>query len=266
MPNPSPCGEMWRPLLPTRALYAPPPMPTLHVALAVAATLVAVAFAFSTWERWLTRRRPQELTWTIALAMFAVAAGALAAGAQLGWSGPAFRTFYLFGAILNVPWLALGTVQLLAGERVARNSLRGVVVLSAFAAGCLLVAPFTASLPRDELARGSEVFGPVPRILAAIASGGGALVVLGGAVWSAVRARGRRAVISNTLIAAGTLITGASGLLNSALDEMTAFAVTLVAGIAVIFVGFLVAAASGPATSEARAAAPSRSPRAAPGR
>ena len=35
-----------------------------------------------------------------------------------GWSSPSFRAFYLFGAILNVPWLALGTVFLLAGRRI----------------------------------------------------------------------------------------------------------------------------------------------------
>jgi hypothetical protein len=43
------------------------------------------------------------------------------------------------------------------------------------------------------------------------------------------------------LIAAGTLVTGASGLLNSMFDKMTAFSVALSVGILIIFVGFLVA-------------------------
>ena len=99
----------------------------------------------------------------------------------------------------------------------------------------------TDALPRDELPHGSEVFGAFPRVLAAVASAGGALVVIGGAVWSAFRQR--RLVLANTLIAAGTAITGASGLLNSVADEMTGFAVTLVVGITVIFAGFLVSRA-----------------------
>ena len=74
-----------------------------RTAVSVAAALVALAFAASTFERWLARRRREELAWSGALALFVVAAGALAAGAGLGWNGPTFRIFYLFGAILNVP-------------------------------------------------------------------------------------------------------------------------------------------------------------------
>src|SRR4051812_23138160 len=62
----------------------------VHTALAVAAALVALAFAMSTFERWLTRRRRHEFAWSVALAMFALASASLAAGAQLGWTGPTF--------------------------------------------------------------------------------------------------------------------------------------------------------------------------------
>ncbi len=236
----------------------------LHTALAVAAALVAVAFSLSTFERWRAGRRPHEAAWTVALAMFAVAAGALAAGAELGWSGPIFRTFYLFGAVLNVPWLALGTVYLLADPARARRAAMAVALLSAFAAGCVVVAPFTAALPREELAQGSDVFGALPRILAAVCSGGGALVVLGGAVWSTTRARQPRLVTSNALIALGTLVLGASGLLNSVLDAMDAFSVTLLVGISILFAGFLTATTA--AVTEAGGGGPSRSSRGAPRR
>lgn len=218
----------------------------LHTALATAAGLIALAFAMSTFERWLARRRRHELAWSVALAMFSVASGALAAGAAMGFDAVSFRVFYLFGAIANVPILAVGTVYLLAGRRAGDRTAAGVGLAVAFAAGVVAVAPFTAPLPAHELARGSEVFGPLPRVLAAVASGLGALVVVGGAVWSAVRGRTGRVVLANTLIALGTVLTGASGLLNSVADEMTGFAVTLVAGISVIFAGFLVATAGGP--------------------
>ena len=213
----------------------------LHTALAAAAALMALAFAMCTYERWLARRRPHELAWSAALAMFSLASVALAAGAALGWGPVTFRIFYLFGAIVNVPFLALGTVYLLAPRRRADLTAAGVALFAAFAAGVVAVAPFTAELPRDELARGSEVFGPLPRILAATASGLGALVVVGGAVWSAAKVRRRRVVVANGLIALGTVVTGASGLLNSVMDEMDGFAVALVAGITILFAGFLVA-------------------------
>lgn len=224
----------------------------LHAALAATATLVALAFSLCTFERWLARRRRHELAWSAALAAFALASAALWAGASLGWNGLVFRVFYLFGAIVNVPVLALGTVYLLGGRRRGDQCALGVAVFGAFAAGVVTMAPFVGTLPRQELARGSEVFGPLPRALAASASGVGALVVVAGALWSALRTRRARAVTANGLIAVGTLVTGASGLLNSLLDEMTGFAVTLVAGISVIFAGFLVATTGGqrPATGQ----------------
>ena len=43
--------------------------------------------------------------------MFAVASVALATGTSTGWDRGTFRVFYLFGAVLDVPWLALGTAR-----------------------------------------------------------------------------------------------------------------------------------------------------------
>lgn len=230
----------------------------LQTALATGAALVALAFSMSTFERWLSRRaRPagsatparHELAWSVALLQFSLASAALAAGAGLGWNGTWFRLFYLFGAITNVPFLALGTVYLLGGER--RGDVWAAIVglLAAFAAGVLATAPFTAPIPRDTLPQGSEVFGVLPRVMAAVASGVGATVIILGALWSAWRfGRGRsraagsgRLVWSNVLIALGTAITAMSGLLNSVMGEMDGFAVTLTVGITVIFAGFLVA-------------------------
>lgn len=234
---------------------------TKEAALAAAATLVAAAFTLSTLDRWVARRRPHEGAWTIALAMFTIASASLWVGATAGWSEPTFRIFYLFGAILNVPWLALGTVELLGGRRWGRPCAAGLALLSAFAAGVMAVTPFTGPVPSDELPQGSDVFGALPRILAAVCSGGAALVIVAGALWSAWRlvkgqdrgaagsaaAPGRLAV-GNVLIAAGTLVLSASGTLNARLGADTAFAVTLTAGVAVLFVGFLVAtSASTPA-------------------
>lgn len=227
----------------------------MHTALAAAAALVALAFAGSTFERWLARGRRHELAWSLALAFFSIAAFALAAGAALGWNPVTFRVFYLFGAIVNVPFLALGTVYLLAGERRGDQVAAGVSLLCAFAAGIVLVSPLTGPLPVDELAQGSDVFGPAPRILAALASAVGALVIFAGAVLSAFRYRRGRQLWSNVLIALGTVILSSSGLLNSVLDEMDGFAVTLVVGISVIYAGFLVATSgpnSTPATRQPR--------------
>jgi hypothetical protein len=225
---------------------------TAQVASAAGATVLATAFAAAVIERWAARRRRHDLAWGVALVLFAGGAASLWVGAAAGWSGPSFRAFYVLGAVLNVPVLALGTIYLLGGTRRGDRWAAAIALASAFAAGVIVAAPLRAPIPPHELPRGSDVFGPLPRVLAATASAGGAAVVFGGAAWSAWRLRrsaaagqgARRRFAANLLIATGTVILSAGGLANSVLDEMTAFSVTLVAGIAPIFAGFLLATAA----------------------
>lgn len=227
----------------------------MHTALAATATLLATAFAMLTLERFLARRRRHELMWTIALAMFALGSLGLWLGAAIGWTEWTFKLFYLFGAVLNVPFLALGTIYLLAQRRTGDLAAGTVSLLAAFAAGIVVAAPVLAIIDPDALPQGSAVFGIGPRIAAGVGSGVAALVIFGGAIWSAFRLlSGRRRSIAagpspissgrlaagNLLIALGVLVLSAGGLLNSVVDEMNGFAISLVIGIAVIFAGFLV--------------------------
>jgi hypothetical protein len=238
---------------------------TTHSALAAAATLVSLAFAGCTFERWIDRRKPHELAWSVALGLFAGGAAALWWGAATGWTPFAFRVFYALGAVVDVPVLALGTVLLLARPRPARAAAIVVGLFGAFAIGVVLAAPVRGHVPVDELPRGSEVFGALPRVLAAAGSSVGALVLVGGALASALRLARRRGpgrlVVANVLIALGTVLLGAGGLLNSAVDEMTGFAISLVAGISAIFAGFLLTSPrpTGPAPA-ARAITASTAP------
>jgi len=230
----------------------------MNAALAAAATLVAVAFALSTLDRWTRRRRPHELAWTVSLGLFAVGSLALWWAESAGWSLGAFRVFYTAGAVLNVPWLALGTVYLLAGERIGNRVRTWLVFLSGLTVGVVGFVPTRADVVPDEFPTGKEVFGVAPRVLAAVGSGVAAVVIIAGAVWSAWRVwRGRtpslgaqrtvtaprRLVLGNLLIAAGTLVLSGSGTLAGRLGEDRAFAVTLLVGIVVLFAGFLVASA-----------------------
>ncbi len=217
------------------------------IALAFLATAVASLFAQATLVRYTANRRPHQLAWTLALAMFALASAALATGTSTGWDRGTFRFFYLFGAVLNVPWLALGTVYLLRGETVGRRVQWGLVLFSGLAAGVLLSAPMK---PVSGLAIpvGKDVFGAFPRILAAAGSSIAALVIIGGAVASAVRfARDRhspgyaRLAAANVLIALGTLVLSSGGLVQGIVGHDEAFALTLAIGISIVYGGFLVA-------------------------
>jgi hypothetical protein len=215
--------------------------------LAFLATAIATLFAQATAVRWSRTRAPHQGAWTIALALFALASAALATGASTGWDVGTFRAFYLLGAILNVPWLALGTIYLLAGRKTG-NVVRVVLLLfTGLATGVMLAAPVKQPIAVDKLPVGKEHFGVLPRALAGAGSGIGAAVVLGGAIWSAVRFGRRRAegmgrlAGGNALIALGTLILSSGGLLQGIAGHDESFAITLATGIAVIYLGFAVA-------------------------
>src|SRR3990172_2449562 len=96
--------------------------------LAFLAAAVASLFAEATFVRWTERHTPHLAAWAVALAMFAGASAALAVGVSTGWDTATFRVFYLLGAVLNVPWLALGTFCLLCHRGVVLRRARAALV------------------------------------------------------------------------------------------------------------------------------------------
>ncbi len=204
-------------------------------------TFVAGAFAIAVLLRYMRKRRPSHLAWAVGLLLFAVAAfnGFLARSG--GPTDLEYRLFYLFGAIANVAWLALGTVFITA-PRFGRAALAVVVVLTAVSVYAVFSTPVDIAVAVDT-GKGFPD-GSLPRVLAAIGSGGGSIVLIGGALWSAWaflrrRDQGRRA-LANVIIAVGVFIaaaggtvafTGASGVLE----------LTNLLGVSVMFVGFLLA-------------------------
>ena len=222
----------------------------VHSAFAGAAGLISLALTGATFERWLQQRTRHLAAWTLSLLLFA--GGAIAAwfGAATGWNEPTFRAFYLLGAILNVPMLGVGTIYLLGGRKIGDRAAAVAALLSTFAIGVLWVAPMHGELSGQVLPQGSEVFEPLPRVLAVGASTSGALVVALGAVLSLWKLRGtsgtdRRSVTrlatGNCLVALAIIVLSAGGLFNSIGNEMTAFSVSLAVGAALLFSGFMTA-------------------------
>ena len=242
------------------------------MALGAFAGLVASAFALVTADRWHRRRMAHHGAWTIAMVLFAVGSFALWWAASTGWSGGVFRVFFTAGAVLNVSWLALGSIALLFGDRIALPLTRIVALLSAFAIGVMVVAPSKREFVASELPQARDHFGVLPRVLAAVGSGVPALVIFTGAIWSLVwqlrrRPTGshgshrrpavspKRLVLSNALVALGTLVLSASGSLAGRLGEEQAFAVTLSVGVVILFVGFMVPSVQPGTNSSAQSAA-----------
>jgi hypothetical protein len=229
----------------------------VHWVLPVVATAAAAAFAVAVLRQYARRRRPYQLAWGAALAMFALASVALAVGVAAGWTPLRFKVYYLFGAVLNVPWLALGTVLLLARRRATRvGYLAGLVLFSLVSAVAIgLVALDAAELAGRAVPEGSQILPVGIRALAVAGNVVGTLVVVGGAVASGLAIRGRPELRprfeGNLLIAAGVLLAAAGGVFAflSASDKLAA---GLALGATVMYAGFR--RASAPAGTPGRAA------------
>ena len=223
----------------------------MHWLLPGVAAAASAAFAVAVLRQYAARRRPHQLAWGIALAMFAIASLALAAGVAAGWTPLSFKLYYLFGAVLNVPWLALGTVELLGGAAVRRAYVAGLAAFTLLGVVLVALARVTPADLAGLLPEGKEFLPAAVRVLAVLGNTVGTLIVVGGAVASGLALRSRRDLRrrfeGNLLIALGVLL-AASGGVFAFLASSDKLALGLALGATVMYLGFR------------RASAPARPP------
>ena len=92
-------------------------MSVLNVVLPLASSLLGFVFAAMVFDQWWQRRHAFQLVWAVGLLWYAISAGTESWGSAFGWSEPLYRTWYLIGALYVPPYLALGTIYLLAKTR-----------------------------------------------------------------------------------------------------------------------------------------------------
>lgn len=224
----------------------------MEESLAVLAAGAATGLVLELARSYRQRPRPHVGAWAIALSLYAVATWMLVIGLVVGWSSLVFRLFYGLGAILNVPFLGIGSAYLVWGPVVGRRLLEWFTIIGAFALFITFTAPFVAPLADAGLPAGSDVFadigtvGPAgPRFYAVVFNVMGTLLLVGLAAWSAVRfwTVNRRLVAGNALIVLGGLFPAFGGSL-FALGETSGFALSLFVGAVLLWGGFRVASAA----------------------
>lgn len=217
------------------------------------AAIVAVLFAVALARDFVARHRSYQAIWATALLMYAAASVAVALGAANEWTSAGFRVYWTLGAVLNVPFLAQGELDLL----IHRRSIRwGLYVLLAFVTAYTIAVVRTAEIDGAALAKelpsGKDVFGDgsaahrLPQFVAIPAY----VALLAGTIWSAWRMRGRRELRGRfwgiLLIALGATVIAGFGSAFAALGRLVPFSVALLVGISVMFAGFLRATRSSP--------------------
>jgi hypothetical protein len=210
------------------------------------AALIALSFAGLLMRQWFARRRTYQAIWAIALLMYAVACFEVFLGGLGGWTSGEFRVYWLLGAVLNVPFLALGELELLVRHKGVRTAMYAITVfVTAYAIARVRTAGIHAAALAEDLPSGKEVFGDgtaahrLPQLISIPAYA----VLVGGAVWSAMRMRGRIELrdrfVGTLLIALGATVIAGFGSAFAALGYLAAFTISLLAGIAIMFWGFL---------------------------
>lgn len=210
----------------------------LAVGFAVLGALVAGAFATELGRQWRARRRHHALAWSLALSLYAVGMVALAAGFGLGWSPALFAVYWITGALLNVPLLAVGQLHLLDSKRAALWwTIAGLATVWSVAAvaltpvqvGVLAAADVAGGIPGGQEAFAGGLAYQVLRPMTIL----GALVVVVGSVYSGVRSR-RYGIL---LIALGVAVSATSSrFLAAELDHLVA--VVLALGAMIMYAGF----------------------------
>ncbi len=209
------------------------------------ATAIAAVFAVRLAQQFLARRGPAQLLWAIAMGMFALASAAATIGVASGWSTTLYAIYWGLGAVLNVAFLAGGEVLLLFRRPWVRWATWLVLIFATAYTGSVLAnAEMAPEALAVQLPRGIKVFGdgtPAHRLAQLVAYPAYVILLLG-TLWSAWKMRGRPELkdrfVGTLLIAIGATVV-AAGAAFAATGLLIGFIATLVAGICLMFWGFL---------------------------
>jgi hypothetical protein len=215
----------------------------------LAAGAVALLFTAQLGRQFASRHRPAQLFWAVAMLMYALASLAVVFGAIGGWTRLEFEVFWVLGAVLNVPFLAAGEIALLTRRQWVTPALWLILVfVCAYAVAttsAALAALFDPAALAQDLPSGKEVFGAgsAAHRLPQLISIPSYLILVGGAIWSAWRMRGRpelRDRFMGTLwIAVGATVIAGVGSAFAAAGNLAVFSLSLLVGIATMYWGFL---------------------------
>jgi hypothetical protein len=206
------------------------------------AALAATFFAIDLWRDHFRKPRPHITSYAVGMTMFAIATWCLFIGVTFGWTGGIYRVFFLFGAVLNIPFLALGSMFLVVGRRSGHTMAVALGGLTAISTTLVLTVPFQHSLPDSGIPHDMFATGFGPRLFAIIGGAAGATILMALALVSLFRfwRKDRNIVWGNALIVAGTFSAawGGTGL---ALGDAGGFAFSLFLAVTLIWGGYRVA-------------------------
>lgn len=158
--------------------------------------------------------RARRLVWAAGLLSFAAASAAMAWGAAHGWDAPAFRVYYLAGALLSAPLLGAGSLAF-SGRRWANPA---ALLYGGLAVGIAAAMPVHGAFGGTDVPHAQDHVDALPRIVAIAGSSLGTLAVL----VVALTTLRRRPLANGLLVAAIAAAAAASALTQTAVSAAAA--------------------------------------------
>lgn len=214
---------------------------TIHY-LPILTTAFAAYFTFVLHGHWRRNPRRYLLWWMIGVALYGLGTLTEAATTVFGWSPAVFRSWYVAGALLGGAPLAQGTAYLLLKQKTADRISVALTAYVAIVSVFVILTPLDLSLVERHRLSGEVMAWQWVRLFSPLANTYALIMLVGGAIWSAVRYRkssGRSGprVTGNWLIAVGALLPGIGGSFTRAGMVEVLYA-TEIAGLTLIFLGY----------------------------
>ncbi|MES2123822.1 MAG: hypothetical protein V4503_03950 [Gemmatimonadota bacterium] len=209
----------------------------------IVTTMVASGFAFVVFSRYRLRGGPHLLWWGIGMITYAAGTFTESWTTLFGWNEQVFRLWYITGALLGGAPLAQGTAYLLWPRRTANRVATVLVTVIVVASVAVLLAPINLALVEPHRLSGKIFAAQWVRAFSPFINTYAATVLVGGAIWSALRywrAQGREAlrrVVGNILIAVGGILPGIGGSFTR-FGYVEVLYVTELIGLLLIFAGY----------------------------
>lgn len=209
--------------------------------LPIVTTIVSAFFAVLVFRRYREKGGTHLFWWGLGIVAYGAGTVTESLTTLFGWNEAVFRAWYITGALLGGAPLAQGTAYLHFPKRIADATavlLVGAIVAASVA---VLLTPVDPSLAESHRLSGAVFTEQGVRRYSPFINSYAALVLIGGAIVSAVRyaaiAGQRHRMWANVAIALGGLLPGIGGA-SARFGHVEVLYVTELVGLLLIFVGF----------------------------
>lgn len=179
-------------------------------------TILSAAFFVILYQHYLSKGKPSYLFWwTFGVLCYGLGTFTEGWVGVFGWSEPAFKAWYVLGAMLGGFPLAQGSVYLMFKSRTATLMMMGVVTIIIVGSVLVMLSPIDYSLVEPARLTGKVLVWKYVRLITPWVNIYAFIFLVGGAIHSALQYRkdgqsGKR-FWGNILIALGGLLPGIGG-------------------------------------------------------